>query len=66
MIVPALALLLVLLGIRTPKTAAAAEAPPSKRSVVSDIAEGVRYATKDNVLRVILVLGVVTSLLAQP
>ena len=66
LIVPALALLLVLLGIRTPKTAAAAEAPPSKRSVVSDIAEGVRYATKDNVLRVILVLGVVTSLLAQP
>ena len=33
---------------------------------MSDIAEGVRYATKDKVLRVILVLGLVTSLLAQP
>ena len=65
LIVPAVALLLVLLGIRIPQ-AAAAEAPPSKRSVLSDIAESVRYATKDNVLRVILLLGVVTSLLMQP
>ena len=65
LIVPALALLLVLLGIRIPR-AASAEAPPSKRSVLGDIAEGVRYATKDNVLRVILVLGIATSLLAQP
>ena len=65
LMVPALALLLVLLGIRIPR-AASAEAPASKRSFLSDIAEGVRYATKDNVLRVILVLGIATSLLAQP
>ncbi|MCZ6891344.1 MAG: MFS transporter [Chloroflexi bacterium] len=66
MVVPALALFALLLGIRIPRPATAAETPPSKRSVISDIAEGVRYATKDHVLRVMLVLGIATSLLAQP
>ncbi|MCZ6788459.1 MAG: MFS transporter [Chloroflexi bacterium] len=65
MVVPALALFALLLGIRIPRPATA-EAPLSKRSVISDIAEGVRYATKDHVLRVMLVLGIATSLLAQP
>lgn len=65
MVVPALALFVLLLVIRIPRTAAA-KAPPSKGTVLSDIAEGIRYATKDTVLRVVLVLGVVTSLLAQP
>ena len=63
LVVPALILYLALLRAGA---AQAAAVPSSKRSVLSDVAEGVRYAAKDNVMRVILALGIVTSLFAQP
>ena len=63
LVVPALILYLALLRAGA---AQAAAVPSSKRSVLSDVAEGVQYAAKDNVMRVILALGIVTSLFAQP
>ena len=65
LILPAIFLLLLLLRVRVSAPTKATTQPP-KSSLLKDIAEGIRYALSNKVLRVILVLGIVTSLLAQP
>jgi len=65
MIVPALAIFIQLLKIKTVRIANL-ENSQRQQSTLNDIREGIRYATSHRGIRVLLLLGLATSVLAQP